>query len=605
MDNREILTRFKSGALDRQQVLALLSGAGTGTESAAAPARGTAPDRGAAPAPPSAAPERRPAPRTVPPPAARPADEGYAVVAVDCRFPGADGPAAFWEAGLRAPDGPGPVPQGRPGAEDGEGESAQGYFLDGVDAFDPAPFRIEAAEAASMDPQERLLLHCAWQALEGAGHAGARLDALTGADGEPRDVGVFTAVTSRDYARLADGRSGPAGYHLHTAARLSHVLDLHGPSQNVDTGASSFLTAVHQALGALRAGECAAALVAAAELRLHPGRHHDGGGEGVAVILLKPLAAARAAGDRVHAVLTASAVGHPGRGTSAALRDRLRHRVLDRTGEGPLVLEEDAAGAAARVGRAGAATGAAALLRAVLQLRHAVLLPGPARERPAPWEAGPGAGPRTALVGVHEDDAPHAVLVVREPPPATAVAPRDPEEDGGPQLVLLSAATPAHLAATAGRLADWLGSFEHAGRAAPGPGAVARELRLGRAVMDCRLAVVVDGTAQLAEALAGFADGVAGPGPSPVRSADLRDGTADPLLLTGLAETRGYVAALWRGRRYEQLTRLWLAGVDVLARDTAPGAAPVLDLPPGALLPARSWPAGDTASDAGGARGDG
>lgn len=594
MDNREILTRFKSGALDRQQVLALLSGTGT--------------DRAAAAAPPSAAPVRRPVPRHVPQPAARTADEGYAVVAVDCRFPGADGPAAFWEAGLRAPDGPGPVPPGRPGAGEGDGEGegggAQGYFLDGVDAFDPGPFGIEAAEAASMDPQERLLLHCAWQALEGAGYAGARLDALTGADGEPRDVGVFAAVTSRDYARPADGRYGPAGHHLHTAARVSHVLDLHGPSQNVDTGASSFLTAVHQALGALRAGECAAALVAAAELRLHPGRHHDGGGEGVAVILLKPLAAARAAGDRVHAVLTASAVGHPGRGTSAALRDRLRRRVLDGGGEGPVVLEEDAAGAVSRVGRAGAATGAAALLRAVLQLRHAVLLPGPARERPAPWETGPAAGPRTALVGVHEDDAPHAVLVVREPPPP-AVAPCDPEQDDGPQLVLLSAATPAHLAATAGRFADWLGSFEHTGRAAPGPGAVARELRLGRAVRDCRLAVVVDGTAQLAEALAGFADGAAGPGPSPVRSADLRDGAADPLLLTALAETRGYVAALWRGRRYEQLTRLWLAGVDVLARDTVPGAAPVLDLPAGALLPGRWWPAADTGTDAGGARGDG
>lgn len=580
MDNREILTRFKSGALDRQQVLALLAG--------------TSAQRGTAPAGPSTAPVRRP----VPAPAA-PLDEGYALVAVDCRFPGADGPDAFWETGLRAPDGPGPVPPERPGA----GGGATGYFLDGVDAFDPGPFRLAPAEAASMDPQERLLLHCAWQALEGAGYAGARLDALTGADGERRDVGVFTAVTSRDYAAPAAERSEP-GHHLHTAARVSHVLDLRGPSQNVDTGPSSFLTAVHQALGALRAGECAAALVATAELRLHPARQEDGGGEGVTVILLKPLAAARAAGDRVHAVLTASAVGHPGRGTAAALRDRLRRRVLDGTGEGPAVLDEDADSAAAQVGRAGVATGAAALLRAVLQLRHAVLLPGPARERPAPWETDTAAGPRTALAGVHGDGAPHAVVVVREPPPAD-LAPRGPEPQDGPQLVLLSAATPAHLAATAGRFADWLGSFEHAGRVAPGAGAVARELRLGRAVMDCRLAVVVQDTPSLAEALAGFAADVGGTGPSAVRSADLREGAADPLLLTGLAETRGYVEALWRGRRFEQLTRLWLAGVDVLARDAVPGRAPVLDLPTGALLPGRWRLAADAGTDAGGARGDG
>ncbi|WP_331738816.1 hypothetical protein OG242_32015 (plasmid) [Streptomyces sp. NBC_00727] len=479
MDNREILTRFKSGALDRQQVLALLTG-DTATEAPAA---------------------ENP---VHPPPA-----EGFAVVAVDCAFPGAAaGTAGFWEAALRA------APEG---SEDTDA---------GTDAFDPAPLRIGPDEADALHPAERLLLHRVWQALEGAGYAGARLDALTGPDGEHRAVGVFTAAA-----------------RPHTAALLARVLDLRGPGHNVDTGTSSYLTAVHQALRALRTGECAAALVA-------------GGDGGTAVLLLKPLTAARAAGDRVHAVFTASAAGHPGRGTSAALRERLRRRV-SATAPG---LDEEGAGAAA-------------LVRAVLQLRHGVLLPGPGRERPEPWPA----GPRTALAGVYEDDAPHAVVALREPPPA----PPGPEEEDGPHLVLLSAPTPRHLVATAGRLADWLTSCAQA----PGAGAVARELRLGRAVHDCRLAVVVHDTAELARALAAFAHGDAASAPRPVRDADLRGAAGEPLLADGLPETRDYLAALWRGRRFEQLARLWLAGADVPAGDRTGRPGPVLELPTSALLP--------------------
>ncbi|TXS06495.1 hypothetical protein EAO73_10610 [Streptomyces sp. col6] len=490
MDNREILTRFKSGALDRQQVLALLTGNG---QASAAPAPSRAPT--------APVPSQAPAPVEPPPPA-----EGFAVVAVDCAFPGAAaGTAGFWEAALGA-------------APAGTGDTA---------AFDPALLRIGREQADALHPEERLLLHRAHQALEGAGYAGARLDALTGPDGEHRAVGVFTA-TARP----------------HTSALLSRVLDLHGPSRNTDTGGSSFLTAVHQALGALRTGECAAALVAGGNER-----------EGVAVLLLKPSAAARAAGDRVHAVLTASAAGHPGRGTSAALRERLRQRV-PATVPG---LEEEG-------------TGAVALVRAVLQLRHGVLLPGPGRERPGPWPV----GPRTALAGVYEDDAPYAAVALREPPPA----PPEPAEEDGPHLVLLSAPTPRHLAATAVRLADWLTSFEQA----PGPGAVARELRTGRAVHACRLAVVVHDTAELAGALAAFARGDTASGPRPVRHADLRE-AGEPLLADGLPETRDYVAALWRGRRFEQLTRLWLAGADAPAGDRTGPPAPVLELPTSAPLP--------------------
>ncbi|MFE0514229.1 hypothetical protein [Streptomyces sp. NPDC058964] len=234
----------------------------------------------------------------------------------------------------------------------------------------------------------------------------------------------------------------------------------------------------------------------------------------------------------------------------------------------------------------------------MLQLRRATLLPGPGRPRPAVWEAGraPEGGtlPRTVLVGVHEPDTQHAVVVLREPDPTPA--PRAPGDDGGgPHLVLLSAVTPGHLAATAERLAAWL-----TGPGTPALAAVARELRLGRAALDCRLALVVYDTSQLAAALAAFAvgsgpDGTLGPPvPSdrgdppdapPVHSADLRNPSAEPLLHGGLPETRAYLDALWEGRRFEQLIRLWLAGVDVLGAGRAHLAGPVTELPPSAVLP--------------------
>ncbi|NED16277.1 beta-ketoacyl synthase N-terminal-like domain-containing protein, partial [Streptomyces sp. SID9124] len=164
MDNREILTRFKSGALDRQQVLAMLTGNGQAPVASQALVASEASVA-------SEAPVAVEAPAAVEPP---PPADGFAVVAVDCAFPGAAaGAAGFWEAALRAaPEEP----------KDTE-----------ADAFDPAPLRIGPDEADALHPAERLLLHRVWTALEGAGYAGARLDALTGPDGGHRAVGVFTA----------------------------------------------------------------------------------------------------------------------------------------------------------------------------------------------------------------------------------------------------------------------------------------------------------------------------------------------------------------------------------------------------------------------------
>ncbi|WP_393096879.1 hypothetical protein [Streptomyces sp. LN325] len=364
------------------------------------------------------------------------------------------------------------------------------------------------------------------------------------------------------------------------------------------------------------------------------------------VVLLRPLAAARAAGDRVYAVIRAGAAGHPGRLGAVPHHARLVGRALAAAGlpapaagpHGPhsgqrpprtvsppspaavpgpggpgadpvvpeagpeaglealgIAVRESARTAAAPAADTGVVAGAAALARAVGQLRHATLLPGPGRAAPAVWEPARGgdgtAVPRRALVGVSGPPAADAVLVVEEAPaahrpPARPAPPRPARHPAHAELVLLSAATPRQLAATAGQFARWLaGAAHHGGPAGADLAAVAHELRLGRAALRCRLAVVAHTVTGLAAQLAAFAE-PAGPGrhPAGVRSADLRD-AGDPLLLDGLAETRAYVAALWQGGRLEQLTRLWLAGADVCAVLPAhPGPAGI-ELPPTVLQP--------------------
>ncbi|MFJ3309407.1 beta-ketoacyl synthase N-terminal-like domain-containing protein [Streptomyces sp. NPDC086549] len=615
MDNREILTRFKSGVLPREQAVALLTGA------LLVPA---------APAVPPVAPEPPPARALTSVPAGGGGDDGgahrYAITALYARFPHASGLDALWRDQLDGRDGTSAPPPGRP---DG-GPGWSGRFLDGVDEFDADFFGLEPRQAALMDPQERLLLETVWHTLETAGYAGARLDALTAADGEPRSIGLYVAAGPADYAVLAAERDfgqrgearGEPGVEGCGAAeavgllasgdpagRVSGLLDLRGPSQGVDTGEASFLTALHLALGALRAGECAAALVGAVDLRLHPARHGADRTEGVGAVLLRPLAAARAAGDTVHAVVRASAVGHTGRGTDRDA-ERVARRALAVAGvdASSIALRETRATTTAAVGDAGAATGLAALVRAVLQLRHATLLAergASATEWPRRRDDEGRELPRRASVTVCGASGTLAGAVLEEYP-RTGPPARPSAAERREELVLLSAPTPEHLARTAGRLAAALAPPGGSPGSVPDLAAVARELSLGRATLPCRLVVAARTTAELATSLAAFATdpgaasattvpGADGGGLTAVfraaggvRAVDLRGRAGRAPLIVELPETEEYLAALWRGRRLEALARLWLAGVDVTPGD-AKEPAPVVPLPPTAMLRRPLW----------------
>ncbi|WP_344077889.1 type I polyketide synthase, partial [Nocardiopsis metallicus] len=259
-------------------------------------------------------------------------EKAIAVVGVSCRLPGAEGPEEFWRLLREGTSAVGTTPPERRG--DGEGPNRGGY-LDQVADFDARFFGISPREAAATDPQQRLVLELAWQALEDAGIVPATL--------RDSSTSVFVGSLRDDYTGLLY-RHGTEAITQHTmtgtnrgviANRVSYHLGLHGPSLTVDSAQSSSLVAVHLAAESLRSGESTTALAAGVNLNLLPENgvteqrfgalSPDGNtytfdarangfvpGEGAGVLVLKPLAAALANGDRVRAVILGSAVNNDG-----------------------------------------------------------------------------------------------------------------------------------------------------------------------------------------------------------------------------------------------------------------------------------------------------
>jgi acyl transferase domain-containing protein/acyl carrier protein len=268
-----------------------------------------------------------------------------AVVGLSCRLPqGIDSAQALWAFLRSGADAIGRVPPDRWAAYRAispeyaalvDGVTPYGGFLDDVTGFDAAFFGISPTDAAEMDPQQRILLEVAWEALE---HAGIPPAALAG-DG----TGVFVGAASDDHGRrlMEDlpgitGRSGTGAALGVIANRLSYQLDLRGPSLTVDTACSSSLVALHLARQSLVMGECDTAIVGGVNLLLSPAvtlnfdragamsptgrcRPFDAAAdgyvraEGCVVLVLKRLHDALADGDRVMAIIHASGVNQDGR----------------------------------------------------------------------------------------------------------------------------------------------------------------------------------------------------------------------------------------------------------------------------------------------------
>nr|AIT55262.1 GulE [Pyxidicoccus fallax] len=269
-----------------------------------------------------------------------------AIVGMACRFPGGCAtPEQFWELLREGRDAVTEAfPSRWPESLYDANPEAPGRIMarglgqvEGVADFEPEFFHVSPREAASMDPQHRLLLTVAWEACE---DAGLTRELLHGSR-----TGIFVGAGNNDYGdfELRNPDLGAVSAYAGTgnatslvAGRLSFFLGTQGPALVVDTACSSSLVAIHQACTSLRLGESELALAGGVNLVLRPngsvflsrfgalsptGRCRafaeaaDGyvRADGCGVIVLKRLEDALRDGDRVLAVIRGSAINHDGR----------------------------------------------------------------------------------------------------------------------------------------------------------------------------------------------------------------------------------------------------------------------------------------------------
>ncbi|CAN3983725.1 type I polyketide synthase [Kitasatospora purpeofusca] len=508
-------------------------------------------------------------------------DLDIAVIGMAGSFPGAPDLDRFWSvvrAGrrtVRTEPAPGAGSSG-PGAPTAPAAVLAGGVLDGAELFDAAFFGYSPREAELLDPQQRVFLECAWTALEGAGYGSPAGRPVTG---------VYAGASLSTYLirhllpdpGLAELREEQLlGNMTDTlATRVAYHLDLSGPALSVQTACSTSLVAIHLACQALLAGDCEIAVAGGASVRLPQLSLHDGrgngilspdgeclpfdarsagtvSGNGVGAAVLKPLAAALAAGDKVHAVIRATALNNDGRrkvgftapsvqgqsavlratqdlagvhpadigyleahGTATPLGDPIEFAALAEAfaGRDPERDGRCALGSVkALTGHLDAAAGITGFLKVVLALKHAVIPPSPYFGEPNPgidlagspfevptaervWER-PRGGRRLGAVSGFGMGGTNAHVILQEAPDPAPAAPPVRER----QLLVLSARTPSALDTARERLRERLLTG-----AEPGPAGLAdtaSTLQLGRTAFAHRLAVTADSTAAAVAALA-------------------------------------------------------------------------------------------------------
>ncbi|MCC8246313.1 type I polyketide synthase [Saccharothrix luteola] len=299
-------------------------------------------------------------------------DHSVAIVGAACRLPGGiDDLGGLWQALVDGRDLVGEAPTdrfdlGRFTDRDlprpGKGYTTAGGYLDDLAGFDAAHFGISPKEAGQIDPQHRLLLELAAEALDDAGIA---REVLAGSD-----TAVFVGISDNAYGTLqmVDARRISA-YTMSGAAssiaanRISYCLDLRGPSMAVDTACSSSLVAFDQACRAVLDGTSRTALCGGVNALVSPYHYvgfsqasmlsrtgrcsafsADADGfvraEGGGLVVLKRLADARADGDRIHAVVLANGSNSDGRTMGLSLpnadaQEELLRAVYARAGVRP------------------------------------------------------------------------------------------------------------------------------------------------------------------------------------------------------------------------------------------------------------------------------
>ncbi|RKT03029.1 8-amino-7-oxononanoate synthase [Streptomyces sp. 3211.6] len=537
-----------------------------------------------------------------------------AITGLGCRFPGARDTRAYWKLLMSAERQFSPVPAERwnhgtfhePGNHSAThaAYTDQVAFLDGVDRFDALHYGVPPARARAMDPQHRLMLDVTREALEDAG--------MGRGDFDRENTGVFFGISVSDYKdlmaaplraiSLAEQEGAADGSFDRDAAReqaqrfgtvqsftlpgsllnmasgtVSRQFDLGGPSFAVDAACSGSLVALDQAIAQLHRGACRIAVVGGVYLNLTPDSligfsrlralsaagvcrpfdaEADGFvlGEGAGTVVIRPLADALAAGDRVYAVIrgigSANDGASPGplvptaegqlramrrayedagvppssvgfleaHGTGTAAGDRAEIEALRRLRtEWP---DDDPSlcylgSGKALIGHSLSAAGIAGLIKTALVVHHRTIVPQPRTaphpelgvaaaglrfaEAPRPWAD--GNAPLRAAVSSFGFGGTNVHVVLEErPAPAPAGPPPEPPFHGAgtPQLVLLSAGSPRLLDRHIGDVLGALEALDPADR--PPLGALAHTLG-GRQPLKTRLAIVAADTEEFTERL--------------------------------------------------------------------------------------------------------
>lgn len=568
-----------------------------------------------------------------------------AIVGISGMYPGADDLDAFWACLKRGYDGIGDIPSRRWSMEGfyeedehravelGMSYSKRGGFLQRFAEFDALFFGIPPREAMNMDPQERLFIRTAWHALENAGYTRRTLR-----EDFQRRVGVFAGITRAGYSLYRgtvgmDEKFWPRTSFASVANRLSYLLDIQGPSLPVDTMCSSSLSAIHEACEHIHNGDCDVAIAGGANLYLHPTSYVDMSsqhmlsrdgvcksfgegangfvpGEGVGVVILKPLARAEADGDIIHGVILASHVNHGGKTNGFTVPNptaqaELVRRAIDKAGISARAIgyieahgtgtelgdpieiaglqqafsrDTDETGfcrigsAKSNIGHLEAAAGIAGLTKALLQLRHGQIVPSLHCERInphirfertafevnrqlVPWDRPTVDGrtlPRIAGISSFGAGGANAHVLVQEYMPAPSARRRSATPAGG-VLVPLSARSEEQLRQKAADLRDLL--------RASGDGLaladVAYTLQVGRESMEERLALLVDDLPALVAQL----DAIAGDLPlSGMHYRGQVQRRRDAATAEAAAEA---LADALRARRLPDLARSWVEGAEI------------------------------------------
>jgi FkbM family methyltransferase len=272
-------------------------------------------------------------------------DTEVAIIGMQGRFPQAKTLEQFWDnlqAGTECisffSDQEEPHTNGDPASLAHSKRVKAAGVLSDIELFDATFFGISQREAELMDPQHRFFLECAWEALEGAGY---NSETCTERIGVYAGVGINTYALFHLYSNLDLIRSAGMFQTMivndkdHLSTRVSHKLNLRGPSLTVQTACSTSLVAVHLACQSLLNGECDISLAGGVSINVRQKDgdiHQEGGiaspdghcrafdakaqgtvfGSGVGIVVLKRLADAIRDGDYIHAVIKGSAINNDG-----------------------------------------------------------------------------------------------------------------------------------------------------------------------------------------------------------------------------------------------------------------------------------------------------